>query len=89
MILHRTAGSRISVTEARRLYAAASGPKRTIDVEAAGHLSAWECGAREPALKTLGGMDNAGPTIKHHAITGSNCRAATKNLVERRRLRNV
>jgi uncharacterized protein len=53
MILHGTADNSIPVTEARRLYAAASEPKIMIEVEGAGHLSAWEGGAREPALKAL------------------------------------
>jgi uncharacterized protein len=53
MILHGTADSNIPVTEARRLYAAAREPKSMIEVEGAGHLSAWEGGAREPALKAL------------------------------------
>jgi alpha-beta hydrolase superfamily lysophospholipase len=53
MILHGTADSNVPVTEARRLYAAAREPKSMIEVEGAGHLSAWEGGAREPALKAL------------------------------------
>jgi uncharacterized protein len=54
MILHGTADPNIPITEARRLYAAAREPKSMIEVEGAGHLSAWEGGAREPALKALG-----------------------------------
>jgi uncharacterized protein len=53
MILHGTADTNIPVTEARRLYTAAHEPKSMIEVEGAGHLSAWEGGAREPALKAL------------------------------------
>ena len=53
MILHGTADSNIPITEARRLYAAAREPKTMIEVEGAGHLAAWEGGAREPALKAL------------------------------------
>jgi hypothetical protein len=39
--------------KARRLYAAARKPEIMIEVEVAGHLSAWESGAKEPALKAL------------------------------------
>ena len=53
MILHGTADTNVPVAEARRLYAAANEPKTMIEVEGAGHLSAWEGGAREPALKSL------------------------------------
>ena len=53
MILHGTADANVPVTEARRLYAAAREPKTMIEVEGAGHLAAWEGGAREPALKAL------------------------------------
>ena len=52
MILHGTADTNIPITEARRLYAAALEPKM-IEVEGAGHLDAWEGGAREPALNAL------------------------------------
>jgi uncharacterized protein len=53
MILHGTADNNVPLAEARRLYAAAREPKSMIEVEGAGHLSAWEGGAREPALKAL------------------------------------
>jgi alpha-beta hydrolase superfamily lysophospholipase len=53
MILHGMADDQIPIKEARRLYAAAHEPKTIIEVEGAGHLSAWEGGAREPALKAL------------------------------------
>jgi len=53
MILHDTADDNVPVAEARRLYAAANEPKSMIEVEGAGHSSAWEGGAREPALKAL------------------------------------
>jgi uncharacterized protein len=53
MILHGTADANIPITAARRLYAAAREPKSMIKVEGAGHLSAWEGGAKEPALKAL------------------------------------
>jgi uncharacterized protein len=53
MILHGTADANIPLAEARRLYATARDPKSMIEVEGAGHLSAWEGGAREPALKAL------------------------------------
>ena len=53
MILHGTADNNVPLAEARRLYAAAHEPKRMIEVEGAGHLSAWDGGAREPALKAL------------------------------------
>lgn len=53
MILHGTADNNIPIAEARRLYAAAREPKSMIEVKGAGHLSAWEGGAREPALKAL------------------------------------
>ena len=53
MILHGTADTNIPLAEARRLYAAAHEPKSMIEVEGAGHLGAWEGGAREPALKAL------------------------------------
>ena len=53
MILHGTADASIPLAEARRLYAAARDPKSMIEVEGAGHSSAWEGGAREPALKAL------------------------------------
>jgi len=53
MILHGTADTNVPVTEARRLYAAAREPKTMTEVEGAGHLDAWEGGAREPALKAL------------------------------------
>jgi uncharacterized protein len=53
MILHGTADTNVPLTEARRLYAAAHEPKSMIEVEGAGHLSAWEGGAREQALKAL------------------------------------
>jgi uncharacterized protein len=53
MILHGTADASVPIGEARRLYAAANEPKRMIEVKGAGHLSAWDGGAREPALKAL------------------------------------
>ena len=53
MILHGTADENIPVTEARRLYAAAREPKTMIEVEGAGHLAAWEGGAKAPALRAL------------------------------------
>ena len=53
MILHGTADSNIPITEARRLYAAAREPKIMIEAEGAGHLGAWESGARESALRAL------------------------------------
>jgi uncharacterized protein len=53
MILHGTADTNIPLAEARRLYAAAREPKSMIEVEGAGHLAAWEGGAKEPALKAL------------------------------------
>jgi alpha-beta hydrolase superfamily lysophospholipase len=53
MILHGTADNNVPVAEARRLFAAARGPKTMIEIEGAGHLGAWEGGAREPALKAL------------------------------------
>jgi fermentation-respiration switch protein FrsA (DUF1100 family) len=53
MILHGTADENIPVTEARRLYAAAREPKTMIEVEGAGHLAAWEGGAKAPALTAL------------------------------------
>ena len=53
MILHGTADGNIPITEARRLYAAAREPKIMIEVEGAGHLAAWEGGAREAALRAL------------------------------------
>jgi fermentation-respiration switch protein FrsA (DUF1100 family) len=53
MILHGAADSNIPITEARRLYAAAREPKIMIEVEGAGHLDAWEGGARKSALKAL------------------------------------
>jgi len=53
MILHGTADDQIPINEARRLYAAAREPKTMIEVKGAGHLAAWEGGAREPALKAL------------------------------------
>ena len=53
MILHGTADTNVPVTEARRLYAAAREPKIMIEVKGAGHLDAWEGGAREPALNAL------------------------------------
>jgi uncharacterized protein len=52
MILHGTADTNVPVTEARRLFAAAREPNSMIEI-GAGHLSAWEGGAREPALKAL------------------------------------
>jgi uncharacterized protein len=51
MILHGTADESVPVTEARRLYAAAREPKTMIEVEGAGHLAAWEGGAKAPALQ--------------------------------------
>ena len=63
MILHGTADTNIPVTEARRLYAAAREPKSMIEVEGAGHLSAWEGGAKDPALKTLVAWTAADPTL--------------------------
>jgi uncharacterized protein len=53
MILHGTADESVPVTEARRLYAAAREPKTMIEVEGAGHLAAWEGGAKAPALQAL------------------------------------
>jgi fermentation-respiration switch protein FrsA (DUF1100 family) len=53
MILHGTADESVPVTEARRLYAAAREPKTIIEVEGAGHLAAWEGGAKAPALQAL------------------------------------
>ena len=53
MILHGTADESVPVTEARRLYAAAHEPKTMIEVEGAGHLAAWEGGAKAPALQAL------------------------------------
>jgi uncharacterized protein len=53
MILHGTADENILIAEARRLYAAAREPKTMIAVEGAGHLAAWEGGAKTPALKAL------------------------------------
>ena len=53
MILHGTADSNVPITEARRLYSAAGEPKTMIEVEGAGHLDAWEVGAREPAINAL------------------------------------
>jgi fermentation-respiration switch protein FrsA (DUF1100 family) len=53
MIVHGTADGNVPVSEARRLYAAAREPKIMIEVEGAGHLAAWEGGAREPALNAL------------------------------------
>lgn len=53
MILHGTADSIIPVTEARRLYAAAREPKTMIEIDGAGHVGAWEGGAREVALRAL------------------------------------
>jgi uncharacterized protein len=53
MILHGTADNNVPIAEARRLYAAARKPKTMIEIEGAAHLSAWEGGAREPALKAL------------------------------------
>jgi pyridoxine 4-dehydrogenase len=53
MILHGTADENIPIAEARRLYAAAREPKTMIAVESAGHLAAWEGGAKAPALKAL------------------------------------
>jgi uncharacterized protein len=53
MILHGTADENVPVTEARRLYAAARQPKTMIEVEGAGHLAAWEGGAKAPALEAL------------------------------------
>lgn len=53
MILHGTTDTDIPITEARRLYAAALEPKVMTEVEGAGHLGAWKCGARESALEAL------------------------------------
>ena len=53
MILHGTADENIPIAEARRLYAAAREPKTMIAVESAGHLAAWEGGAKAPALEAL------------------------------------
>src|SRR5436305_2376080 len=53
MILHGTADPNVPVEEARRLYAAAREPKSMIEVEGAGHLSAWEGGGEAPALAAL------------------------------------
>jgi fermentation-respiration switch protein FrsA (DUF1100 family) len=61
MILHGTADASIPLAEARRLYAAARDPKSMIEVEGAGHLSAWEGGAGEPALKALVEWTAPGP----------------------------
>jgi fermentation-respiration switch protein FrsA (DUF1100 family) len=51
--LNGTADANIPLAEARRLYAAARDPKSVIEVKGAGHLSAWEGGATEPALKAV------------------------------------
>lgn len=61
MILHGTADSNVPVSEARRLYAAAREPKTMIEVGGAGHLAAWEGGAREPALNVLAAWTAASP----------------------------
>ena len=61
MILHGTADDQIPINEARRLYAAARVPKTMIEVEGAGHLAAWEGGAREPALKALVAWTGSNP----------------------------
>jgi uncharacterized protein len=53
MILHGTADENVPVTEARRLYAAAREPRTMIEVAGAGHLAAWERGAKAPALRAL------------------------------------
>jgi uncharacterized protein len=53
MILHGIADESVPITEARRLYAAAHEPKTMIEVEGAGHLAAWEGGAKAPALEAL------------------------------------
>lgn len=53
MILHGTADGNVPITEARRLYAAAHEPKTMIEVEGAGHLGAWEGGAKTAALTAL------------------------------------
>ena len=53
MILHGTAGGNVPINEARCLYATALEPKTMKEVEDAGHLDAWEGGARAPALRAL------------------------------------
>ena len=61
MILHGTADENIPVTEARRLYAAAREPKIMIEVEGAGHLAAWEGGAKATALRAARLLDREAP----------------------------
>jgi uncharacterized protein len=61
MILHGTADENVPITEARRLYAAAREPKTMIEVEGAGHLAAWEDGAKVPALQALAAWTTPNP----------------------------
>lgn len=55
LILHGTADPAIPLGEARRLYAAAPGAKRMIEIEGAGHGDAWDSGGEGPALEALAG----------------------------------
>ena len=66
MILHGTADENVPVTEARRLYAAAREPKTMIEVEGAGHLAAWEGGAKAPALEALATWTAPNPRPSPH-----------------------
>jgi fermentation-respiration switch protein FrsA (DUF1100 family) len=59
MILHGTADESVPVTEARRLYAAAHEPKTMIEVGGAGHLAAWEGGAKGAGARGARHLDRA------------------------------
>jgi fermentation-respiration switch protein FrsA (DUF1100 family) len=68
MILHGTADNNVLVAEARRLYAAAREPKTMIEIEGAGHLSAW--GGRSKRTGTQK-RSSRGP-LQAHRLTGAN-----------------
>lgn len=69
MIVHGMADNNVPLAEARRLYAAARQPKSIVEVEDAGHLSAWESRARERPSKRSSGGQRPTPAAPH-TMTG-------------------